>query len=69
MPKTMAATTGQYEQSDGQPVGRFERIFPHPVSAVWGRRPAEPVAENPRWAVYYDEYKRLGVPVSASLAE
>ena len=31
----MAATTGRYEQIDGQPMVRFERTFPHPISAVW----------------------------------
>jgi len=28
-------TTGRYETAEGQPAVRFERTFPHPVSAVW----------------------------------
>ncbi len=28
-------TTGQYSSGDGRPEIRFERTFPHPVSAVW----------------------------------
>jgi uncharacterized protein YndB with AHSA1/START domain len=28
-------TTGHYSSGDGQPEIRFERTFPHPVTAVW----------------------------------
>lgn len=28
-------TTGHFDNRNGQPVVRFERTFPHPVSAVW----------------------------------
>jgi uncharacterized protein YndB with AHSA1/START domain len=28
-------TTGSYEQVEGTPLVRFERTFPHPVTAVW----------------------------------
>jgi uncharacterized protein YndB with AHSA1/START domain len=31
----MPTPTGQYEQVDGRPLVRFERTFPHPMSAVW----------------------------------
>jgi uncharacterized protein YndB with AHSA1/START domain len=31
----MPTATGSYEQIDGSPVVRFERTYPHPVSAVW----------------------------------
>jgi uncharacterized protein YndB with AHSA1/START domain len=31
----MTTTSGHYANLDGQPVVRFERTFPHPVSAVW----------------------------------
>jgi uncharacterized protein YndB with AHSA1/START domain len=29
------ATTGHYENLDGQPIVRFERTFPYPVAVVW----------------------------------
>ena len=29
------ATTGRYEERDGQPVVRFERTVAHPVTTVW----------------------------------
>jgi uncharacterized protein YndB with AHSA1/START domain len=31
----MPQTTGHYTDTDGQPMVRFERTFPHPVQAVW----------------------------------
>jgi uncharacterized protein YndB with AHSA1/START domain len=31
----MSTPTGRYEQTDGRPLVRFERTFPHPVTAVW----------------------------------
>jgi uncharacterized protein YndB with AHSA1/START domain len=60
----MPTPTGQYEQVDGRPVVRFQRTFPHPVSAVWGAITDPPQLET--WFPTTVEFAKLraGEPIA-----
>jgi uncharacterized protein YndB with AHSA1/START domain len=63
------STTGTYEQTDGRPVVRFERTFPHPVAAVW-----DAVTDPARLAQWFPtsvEFAALqpGAPITFRFAE
>jgi uncharacterized protein YndB with AHSA1/START domain len=65
----MPTTTGRYEQVDGSPIVRFERTFPHPVSAVWAA-----VSDPDRLAQWFPttvEFDELhaGEPITFRFAE
>lgn len=65
----MPEPTGSYEEIDGRPVVRFERTFPHPVSAVW-EAVTDP-AQLQRWFPTTVEYATLaeGEPLTFRFAE
>jgi uncharacterized protein YndB with AHSA1/START domain len=61
--------TGTYEQSNGSPVVRFERTFPHPVAAVWNA--VTDPARLGQWFPTSVEFDQLqaGEPITFRFAE
>ncbi|HWE09266.1 MAG TPA: SRPBCC family protein [Solirubrobacteraceae bacterium] len=62
-------TTGSYEQVEGKPLVRFERTFPHAVSAVW-----DAVTDPRRLAQWFPtsvefDVLRAGEPITFRFAE
>jgi uncharacterized protein YndB with AHSA1/START domain len=62
-------TTGTYDDSNGQPVVRFERTFPHPVQAVW-----EAITDSSQLEAWFPttvEFERLsaGAPIAFRFAD